>query len=173
MTVTLIGMPGVGKTCMGKILARKLKLKFIDGDKVIESRTGRKLSDIISEDGLARFREIESEALLSINQENAVISTGGSAVYYHDAMMHFKSLGPVIYLYASPRTLLERLGDFSKRGIVLEDGMTISDLYNERAPLYEKYADATIDCDGFAYSKYQAELVNTALRLDKKEEVQK
>ena len=155
MTVTLIGMPGAGKTCMGKALARKLKMKVVDGDRLIEERMGKKLYEIIDEVGLDGFKKIEEEVLLSINEDNIIISPGGSAVYYDGVMQHFKKNGLVVYLYVSPETLLVRLGDFSKRGIVLKEGQTIKDLYDERAPLMEKYADITINCNGTAYGKYQ------------------
>ncbi len=160
MTVTLIGMPGVGKSCMGKVLARRMRLKLIDGDKLIEMNTGRELHEIISSEGLEGFKKIEEEVLLSISGDGLVVSPGGSAVYYEAVMEHFKSLGPVIYLYASPEVLAARLGDFSKRGVVLEDGMTLADLYRERAPLYEKYADIIIDCNGEEYPKYHTRLFN-------------
>ena len=155
MTVTLIGMPGAGKTCMGKALARKLKMKVIDGDRLIEERMGKNLHEIIDELGLEGFKKIEEEVLLSIKEDNIIISPGGSAVYYDNVMKHFKSNGVVVYLYVSPETLLSRLGDFSKRGIVLEEGKTIKDLYKERAPLLEKYADITVNCNGTAYGRYQ------------------
>ena len=155
MTVTLIGMPGAGKTCMGKAISKKMNMKVIDGDRLIEENTGRKLQNIIDEDGIEAFKELERKTLLSINQDNIIITPGGSAVYYDNVMQHFKKKGLVVYLYVSPETLLVRLGDFSKRGIVLKDGQTIKDLYDERAPLMEKYADITINCNGTAYGKYQ------------------
>lgn len=159
MVITLIGMPASGKTCMGKTLSQKLHMKVIDGDKLIETVHGKKLHEIISEQGLEGFKKIEEEVLLSIEEDNVIVSPGGSAIYYDSYMQKAKSKGPVIYLYASPETLLLRLGDFSKRGIVLPDGFTIADLYNERAPLFEKYADITIDCDGQSYSKYRYKIV--------------
>lgn len=155
MVITLIGMPASGKTCMGKTLAQKLHMKVIDGDKLIESIYGKKLHEIIDEVGLEGFKKIEEETLLSINEDNIIVTPGGSAVYYESFMKKSKERGPVVYLFASPETLLIRLGDFSKRGIVLPEGFTIKDLYNERAPLFEKYADIVVDCDGLAYSKYR------------------
>lgn len=155
MVITLIGMPASGKTCMGKTLAQKLHMKVIDGDKLIESIHGKKLHEIIDEVGLEGFKKIEEETLLSINEDNIIVTPGGSAVYYESFMKKSKERGPVVYLFASPETLLIRLGDFSKRGIVLPEGFTIKDLYNERAPLFEKYADIVVDCDGLAYSKYR------------------
>jgi shikimate kinase len=158
MTITLIGMPGAGKSMMGKKLAKSLGYQWIDGDRAIEEQTGRCLQDIINEDGLIAFRKIEEKVLLSICKDNTVISTGGSAIYYDSVMQNFKSSGKVVYLYVGIDELLRRLGDYSKRGIVLAPGKTIADLYAERAPLYEKYADLTICCDGREYATYQKDL---------------
>ncbi len=161
MTFTLIGMPGCGKSCMGRAVANKLKLKNIDSDRLIERRDGRRLQTIINEDGIEAFEKAEEETLLSIEDENFIISTGGSAVYSDRAMRHLKSLGPVIYLYASYETIRRRLGDFSARGVVLKKGQTLKDLYDERCKLYVKYADITVNCDGNAYPRYQAELIES------------
>ena len=148
-------MPGVGKSCMGKYLAKKLKLRHIDGDKLIIQSTGKKLQDIIDSEGLNEFMRIERETLLSINEDNAVITPGGSAIYYDDVMEHFKSIGKVIYLYAGIPVITERLGDFSKRGVVLKKGSTIKDMFDERIPLLEKHADVKINCNGNNFGKYQ------------------
>jgi shikimate kinase len=152
-------MPGAGKSCMGRIVSRKFKMSIIDGDKLIEKNTGRTLQDIIDEDGLEAFKDLERTTLMSIDEDNVIISPGGSAVYYDEVMEHFKKKGIVVYLYISLKTMKERVGDYSKRGIVLREGQTLDDLYLERAPLFEKYADVTVSCDGRAYSRYQAELV--------------
>lgn len=159
MTFTLIGMPGSGKTCMGRAISSKLKMKVVDADKVIESKTKKPLHVLIDEYGLEGFKKIEEEILLSIDTDNIIVSTGGSAVYYDSVMQHFKRMGKVIYLYVGIDVLKERLGDFSKRGIAMRPGQTIEDLYKERCALYEKYADITINCSGSAYPKYQAELI--------------
>ena len=159
MTFTLIGMPGSGKTCMGRAISGKLKMKVIDGDKLIESKTGKTLDTLISENGLDGFKKIEEETLLSIDTDNIIVSTGGSAVYYDSVMQHFKKMGKVIYLYVGIDVLKKRLGDFSKRGIAMRPGQTIEDLYRERCALYEKYADITVDCNGSAYPRYQADLI--------------
>ncbi|MBQ8322032.1 MAG: shikimate kinase [Clostridia bacterium] len=155
MTITLIGMPAAGKSCMGRALAKKLGMKVIDGDRLIEEVTGRALQDIIDEDGLDAFKRLEEEILLSIKEDNVIITPGGSAIYYDNVMTYFKERGIVVYLYVSPKNLIRRLGDFSKRGVVLKPGQTIVDLYNERAPLLQKYADVTVNCDGSRYSYYQ------------------
>ncbi len=167
MTITLIGMPGAGKTCMGRALSKKLNMKTVDGDHLIEQITGRKLQDIIDEEGLDEFKRIEEETLLSIKDDNIIITPGGSAVYYVEVMKHFKSMGPVVYLYVSPEKLIQRLGDFSKRGVVMKPGQTIFDLYNERRPLLEKYADITVSCDGGHYSYYQKDALNKILNYNK------
>jgi len=145
---------------MSRALAGKLNLKTLDADRVIEARVGKKLHEIISECGLDEFKRIEEETLLTIDETDAILATGGSAVYYDKAMQHFKQKGKVVYLYVSFETMLERLGDYSARGIVMRPGQTIKDLYDERTALYEKYADITINCDGTAYSKYRTALIN-------------
>ena len=170
MVITFIGMPGCGKSCMGRAIAGKLKMKLIDADKLIEKRQGKKLQELIDELGIEKFRKIEEETLLSITGDNLIISTGGSAVYSDAGMMHLKSLGKVFYLFCGYDTILERIGDFSKRGIVLKQGQTIKDLFDERAPLYKKYADVTILCDGNAYPQYQSAVIRAAKRFGAKTE---
>ena len=165
MVITFVGMPGCGKSCMGRAMAGKLKMKLIDSDKLIEKRYGKKLQELIDELGVDEFRRIEEETLLSIDGDNLIISTGGSAVYSDAGVNHLKKLGKVFYLFCSVDTVVERIGDFSKRGIVLKEGQTIRDLYNERAPLYKKYADVTILCDGNAYPQYQSAVIRAAKRF--------
>ena len=158
MIFTIIGMAGCGKSCMGRALSSRLGIKLIDSDKLIEKRVGKKLQTIIDEQGVVEFRRIEEEVLLSITApegEHLIISTGGSAIYSKAAMDYLKTQGKIIYLYCGFETIKERLGDFSKRGVVLKDGQTLLDLYNERAPMYEAYADFTVNCNGNAYPVYQ------------------
>lgn len=154
MIFVLIGMPGAGKSSMGKVVARRLHMRLVDVDRLIEAREGMKLHALIAQRGIDAFREIEEQALLSVGEDNTIISTGGSAIYYPRAMEHLKSIGKVIYLYASLDTIVERIGDFSRRGIVMDEGETIEELYRERCSLYEKYADAIVNCDGNAYVKF-------------------
>ena len=165
MVITFVGMPGCGKSCMGRAMSGKLKMKLIDSDKLIEKRCGKKLQELIDELGVVEFRRIEEEVLMSIEGDNMIISTGGSAIYSDAGMKHLKELGKVFYLFCSYETMRERLGDFSKRGIVLKPGQTMKDLYDERAPLYKKYADVTILCDGNAYPQYQGAVLRAAKRL--------
>ena len=170
MVITFIGMPGCGKSCMGRAMAGKLKMKLIDSDKLIEKRYGKKLQELIDELGVDEFRRIEQETLLSIEGDNLIISTGGSAVYSDAGMMHLKKLGKIFYLFCSYETVKERIGDFSKRGIVLKPGQTIKDLFDGRAPLYKKYADVTILCDGSAFPQYQSAVIRAAKRFKAKEQ---
>jgi shikimate kinase len=157
MTITLVGMPAVGKSCMGKAIAKHFKMKLVDGDKVIERKEGRPLQEIMDSEGLEGFKLIEEKTLLGINEDNIVFTPGGSAVYYPAVMEHFKENGIVVYLYASAEVIANRTVDFAKRGVVIKPGMTMLDLYNERAPLFEKYADIIIDYNGTAFAKYKAE----------------
>ncbi len=159
MTFTLIGMPGCGKSCMGRNLAGRLKMKNIDGDRLIEREMKMPLHEIIERYGMEEFKRIEERILLSIEGDRKIISPGGSAVYYDSVMQHFRSLGRIVYLYVGPDQLKLRLGDFSKRGIVLAPGQTIEDLFRERTALYNKYADIVIDCDGTDYLRYQQRLI--------------
>ena len=157
MTITLIGMPAVGKSCMGRAIAKHFNMKLVDGDKVIEKIHGRCLQDIMDTEGLDGFKKIEEDVLLGIKDDNIVFTPGGSAVYYPTVMEQFKKSGIVVYLYASAEVIRNRAVDFSKRGVVLKPGMTMDDLYNERAPLFEKYADITVNCNGIAFGRYKAE----------------
>ena len=145
MTLTLIGLPASGKSTLGVLLAKALGLKFIDCDLVIQEKTGKLLHEIIAEKGVENFLALEEEINCEIFSENAIISTGGSAVYSQRAMKHFKSLGKVLYIKIDYDTLKERLGDYSHRGIAQRQGETLLDMYNERVPLYEKWADVTQD----------------------------
>ena len=159
MVFTLIGMPGCGKSCMGRAISKKLGMKNIDGDKVIEQKTGKKLHELIDDFGLEGFKKIEEEILLSIDMDNIILSPGGSAVYYPSVMEHYKKRGKIIYLYCSYEVIEERLGDYSKRGVVLRPEQTLRDLYEERTALYKKYADIIVDCSGNAYTKYQSRVI--------------
>lgn len=143
----LIGMPGAGKSTIGVLLAKALGAEFIDTDLVIQQKTGKLLKDIISEEGNETFKKIEEEVNASVEAENSVIAPGGSAIYSRKAMEHFKGIGTVVYLKLCYETVAERLGDLAARGVVLDNGQTLYDLYHERTPLYEKYADVTVDTD--------------------------
>ena len=148
--ITFIGMPAVGKSTIGVVVAKRLGYDFIDTDLLIQKREKRLLCEIIEEEGVDRFIEIEEEVNCSVDTDRAVIAPGGSAVYSEKAMNHFKEIGTVVYLYTSYETIEERIGDPVKRGVTLREGQTLKDLYNERTALFEKYADVTVsedDCD--------------------------
>lgn len=144
--IVLIGMPGAGKSTVGVVLAKKLGYAFVDSDLVLQEREGRLLHEIIEERGAERFWEAEEAANLSIDVRRAVIATGGSAVYGGRAMERFRSIGTVVYLRLSCEAIADRLGDLSERGVTLRDGQSLAELYAERVPLYERYADCTVDC---------------------------
>lgn len=168
--IIFIGMPGSGKSCMSRNLGKRLKRKVVDGDKLIEQRTGRKLQDIINSDGTEAFMEIERDTLLSISDDSLIVSPGGSAIYYDDVMSHFKKHGIIVYLYVGFETMKKRLGDFSRRGVVLKPGTTLLDLYNERVPLLEKYADIVVNCDGENFGKYQKDVYAKVVKLLEEQE---
>lgn len=163
--ITFIGMPGAGKSCMSKYVGKRLNKKIVDGDRLIEHNTGRRLQEIIDTDGLETFKEIERQTLLSITDTSLIVSPGGSAVYYDDVMQHFKNNGIIVYLYVSFETMKARLGDYSQRGVVLKPGTTLEDLYNEREPLLRKYADIIVNCDGNAFPRYHAETMDKIAKL--------
>ncbi len=146
MNIILIGMPGCGKSTIGVLLAKALLLDFIDTDLLIQNRFGKKLSEIIDSEGLGSFKQKESLVLSELCCEDAVIATGGSAVYSDKGMKNLKKNGKVVYLKLSPDEIRERIVNITTRGIVMEKECTIEELYTERAPLYEKYADITLNC---------------------------
>lgn len=143
--IVLIGMPGAGKSTIGVILAKILGYSFIDSDLVIQERTGKLLKDIIASEGEEGFLKVEGEINASLTCRNSIIATGGSVVYEENAMNHLKEIGTVIYLCVPYRELEKRLSNLTARGVVLKKDMTLSDLYNERSVLYEKYADIIVD----------------------------
>ena len=146
--VILIGMPGCGKSTVGVVLAKALGMDFIDADLVIQRSAGKRLSALIDELGDEGFRQLENRVNAGIEAENTVIATGGSVIYGHEAMEHLRSIGQVIYLQLSYEQIEERLGDLHARGVTIKPGWTLRDLYNERVPLYERYAHLTVHCDG-------------------------
>ena len=145
--IILIGMPGCGKSTIGVLLAKNLAYGFLDSDLVIQEQSGRKLQDLIDEMGPEAFSAFEDAVNATLIPHNTVIATGGSAVYGTRAMEHFKQIGTVVYLKASYETIEKRIRNFATRGIVIPEGQTFRDVYNERTALYEKYADITVDVD--------------------------
>ncbi len=147
-SIVLIGMPGVGKSTIGVVLAKNLGISFIDSDLVIQEREEKKLHEIIEERGLEGFLDIEGNVNASLNPKAAVIATGGSAVYREEAMRHLSEFATICYLRLSYESICERLGNFEERGVVLRESQSLGELYDERTPLYEQYSHMTVDCEG-------------------------
>lgn len=147
--IVLIGMPGAGKSTLGVVLAKILNKDFVDADLVIQRQCGRTLQSVIDAEGVDEFLSIENAILCDLRAENAIIATGGSAVYSAEAMRHLATLGPVVYLEISYESLIERLGDLQERGVVMKGGasMGLRSLFDERKPLYESFADITVNVD--------------------------
>ena len=147
--IVLIGMPGAGKSTLGVVLAKILNYDFLDADLVIQNKHGKTLQVLINEHGPQGFLDVENRDLQEINVQRTVIATGGSAVYSNQAMEHLQSIGTVVYLQISYSELANRLGDLQERGVVMKGGMgmSLADLYEERLPLYEKWAEITVDVE--------------------------
>ena len=166
--IILIGMPGCGKSTIGVVLAKNLGFRFIDSDLLIQEREHRLLHEIITQDGLEVFNQIENQVNASIETTSSIIATGGSVIYGQEAMRHLKEIGTIIYLRLPENLLEERLGDLNQRGVSIKAGQTLHSLYKERIPLYEKYADITIDCAGKEIRDCVYEITNTIQNGDHK-----
>ena len=147
--IVLIGMPGAGKSTLGIVLAKIMNYDFVDADLVIQSRCDKTLQKLIDACGPEGFIQVENQILSDIRASKAIIATGGSAVYSDEAMRHLTEIGTVVYLKISYEQLVGRLSDFQERGVVLKGGigMSLRELYDERLPLYERYAEVTVDVD--------------------------
>jgi shikimate kinase len=143
--ISLIGMPGAGKSTSGRLLAMLLDMHFIDIDELIRQQKKRSLQDIVDSEGPLSLRKLEEQAILSLALENTVIATGGSAVYSAAAMQHLSALSHVVYLQAPYEVIAERIRDLDTRGLARQPQQSLLDLYNERVILYERYAEITID----------------------------
>lgn len=146
--IILVGMPAVGKSTVGVLLAKQLRYNFMDTDIAIQVENDGTLAELIAEHGNDGLLAMEAEACKNIQPSRCVIATGGSAVYSHEAMEHLKTTGPVLYLRAPYEEVARRVGDLTARGVVMPEGYTFRDLYNERCALYEKYADIPVDIAG-------------------------
>ena len=165
MNIILIGMPASGKSTAGVLLAKTIGFGFLDADLLIQSREKALLCDIIAQKGAEAFLRIEEEVNAQIWAERCVIATGGSVVYGERAMRHLKTLGKVVYLRISEQEAERRLGNIVLRGVVMRrQGETLAELYAERVPLYERYADVVVDCDGQTLEETVGAIV-AALRL--------
>lgn len=148
--IVLIGMPGAGKSTVGVILAKIMGYEFVDSDLLIQKAEGKLLKDIIAEEGVEGFIAVENRVNASIQTEKTIIATGGSVVYGQEAMEHLREIGRVVYLKLSYPVINSRLHNIQGRGVVLREGQTLAKLYEERIPLYEKYADIVVETDGLS-----------------------
>lgn len=148
--IVLIGMPSCGKSTIGVVLAKALGYCFVDSDLVIQERTGKLLSDIIEEEGIEVFNQIENDINASLDYHKAIIATGGSVIYGEEAMEHLRSIGTVVYIELPFSVLQERIGDLNARGVSIKQGQSFKELYEERKPLYEKYADVIVSTEGLS-----------------------
>ncbi len=145
--IILIGMPGSGKSTLGVLLAKAMSYDFLDTDIVIQNRCKNKLFKIIENEGIDAFLQLENTILSDINVENTVVATGGSAIFGAKAMENLKKGSVVVYIKLGCEELKRRITDITTRGIVMRPGKTLEDIYEERYPLYEKYADIIIEAD--------------------------
>lgn len=164
--IVLIGMPGVGKSTVGVILAKVLGYQFLDADLLIQEQEGKLLKDIIAEVGTEGFIQVENRVNASIDCEKTIIATGGSVIYGQEAMEHLKEIGIVVYLEVPFSILEKRLSDIKGRGVVLKDGQTLYDLFMERTPLYEKYADIRVSEEGLGVEETVELLVSKLQNLN-------
>jgi len=159
--IILIGMPGVGKSTIGVLLAKSLKMPFIDTDLIVQQQENRYLQEIINSDGIEKFMALEESAVLSLKVSSHVIATGGSVVYSSKSMAHLKSSGIIIYLKLKYHKLKKRIKEFSSRGVVAKKGQRLFDLYVERTPMYERYAEITINCSHKHIDTIVSEIVSS------------
>lgn len=157
--IILIGMPAAGKSTIGVLLAKTLLKSFIDTDLIIQSKYGSALCNIIEKEGTDTFLEIENDIICSEEYKSSVVATGGSAVYGEKAIAHLKADGTAVYLEISLDEIKKRIGNITTRGVAMKNGTTLDELYNERLPLYNKYADITVNCEDKSAEAIVTEIV--------------
>ncbi|MBU3656553.1 MAG: shikimate kinase [Rhodocyclaceae bacterium] len=157
--LVLLGLPGSGKSTIGARLAQYFDRPFLDTDRLIEGFTGRSLQQIVDTDGALQLRAIEAQIVAGLMVFDTVIATGGSVIYSDVTMRHLQSLGLLVYLRAREETILERIGDYSQRGIARLPGQSIASVIEERLPLYERYANVVVDVDGLTEPQVMAACV--------------
>ncbi|MDD6328397.1 MAG: shikimate kinase [Eubacteriales bacterium] len=145
--IVLIGMPGAGKSTVGVLLSKALNYDFLDTDILIQQKVGQKLYEIIRDQGMDAFLAIENKTLQQIDVSGTVVATGGSAIFGEDAMIHLAKNGKIVYIKLSCDEIIRRVRNIKTRGIAMKKGKTLEDVYYERTPLYEKYADVVVECD--------------------------
>lgn len=164
--IILIGMAGAGKSTIGVLLAKALSREFVDIDLAIQRAEGMRLQQIIDAKGLDAFNEIEERHVLELDCSHAVVATGGSVVYSEPAMAHLKSLGILVYLELPLPVLQTRITNLDSRGLVIGKGQTFEELYAERRPLYERYADARVPCENLSHEQVVAAVIRASATPD-------
>lgn len=159
--IILIGMPAAGKSTIGVLLAKSLLKDFVDTDLTIQTHYGCTLSDIIEREGTDAFLEIENYIICTQTYRSSVVATGGSAVYGEEAMAHLKKDGTVVYLELSLGEIEKRIGNIRTRGVAMKNGESLSALYAEREPLYNKYADLKINCEGLTAEECVEKIISS------------
>ena len=162
-----IGMPAVGKSTVGIVVAKRLGMRFVDADLLIQEQEKKLLREIIADVGEEGFLKIENQVNAEVRAENSVISPGGSVIYCEEAMRHYKEIGTIVYLKVSYQTIKRRIRNPKKRGVVLREGQSLRDLYNERVPYFEKYADITVCEDGCRIEETIENVINAVERYKK------
>ena len=149
--VVLIGLPAAGKSTLGVLLAKRLSLHFLDTDVRLQRHVGRRLQTILDEDGVDAFRQLEESEILRLSPSSTVVATGGSVVYSAAAMEHLRRSGTVVYLFLTLEHWHQRLRDFGDRGVVRAPGQSFESLYEEREPLYRRWANVVVDTGGLGH----------------------
>lgn len=162
--VILIGMPASGKSTVGRRLAKKLNMDFVDTDNLIEENEGMRLQEIIDKKGNQYFWEVEEKILCSLDCRDTVIATGGSAVLFPKAIEHMKKMGAIVYLEQSIDRLKKRLYNLDSRGVTLDEGESIESLYNYRVPLYKKYSNATVEVANKSVDDVASEIIKSCVQ---------
>lgn len=158
--IILIGMPAVGKSTVGVLLAKQIGYDFLDTDLIIQSGEKRRLGEIIRQRGMDAFCDLEAGYVQRLCAHHTVIATGGSVIYRHHAMTHLKKIGTLCFLDITIETLKLRLGNIETRGVIRPDGQSIEALYQERGPLYRQYAQATVNCANLSPQEVAAALIS-------------
>ena len=166
--IILIGMPGSGKSTCGVLAAKALLKNFFDTDLLFQGLEEKKLQDIIDDDGIEYFLSAEERAILSLDINATVVATGGSVVYSDKSMEHLKKSGKVIYLHLSYDTMVDRIKNITTRGVVVKEGDSLEDMYNERLPMYQKWADVVINCDNNTVEQTVEKIVKASNDCEKK-----
>ena len=166
--IILIGMPGSGKSTCGVLAAKALLKNFFDTDLLFQGLEEKRLQDIIDDDGIEYFLSAEERAILSLAINATVVATGGSVVYSDKSMEHLKKSGKVIYLHLSYDTMVDRIKNITTRGVVVKEGDSLEDMYNERLPMYQKWADVVINCDNNTVEQTVEKIVKASSDCEKK-----